>query len=379
MAATPPHSDVAVIGAGLWGLATAWATAAAGARVVVLDDGAARAGEVAARMVAPWSEVEDDEHPLHAALRDGASAWPALAERLRAASDVDPGFRRTGSLAVAARPAHLGQVRRLREVLRRVDHDATWLTGTALREREPGLGPSVAGGLELADEGQADPRRTLAALRAACARAGVRIEHRRVAALRRTGGTVTGLVTDDGTRIDAERVVLAAGWACGALDDRVPLRPVKGQILTLGPRPDAPTPIRRIIRTPDVYLVPRPDGRVLVGATSEEVGDRVVTAEAVHLLLDEALHTVPGLGALELVEQRAGLRPATPDGLPALGVSTDDGLAWAAGGYRHGVLLLLLVVAAAEALAGGRALPGRLDALSPDRFAAARPKAASCV
>lgn len=116
---------VAVIGAGPWGLAAAWAAGAQGARVTILDDGRPPTGAVAAGMIAPWSETEDDDQPLHATLRRAAEAWPSFASRLAAAGG-DPGYEPIGSLAVAARPEHLGVVRRLRDALERVGRSEPW-------------------------------------------------------------------------------------------------------------------------------------------------------------------------------------------------------------------------------------------------------------
>src|SRR5690606_31332538 len=144
--------------------------------------------------------------------------------------------------------------------------------------------------------------------------------------------------------VRAERVVLAAGWGAARLSDRVPVRAVKGQILRLRAPAGRELPIRRTVRSPAVYLAPR-DGELVVGATMEERADAVVTAGAVADLLEEARHAVPEVDELEFAEAAAGRRPTTPDGLPALGPDPEDGLVWAAGGHRHGVLLTPLAAA----------------------------------
>ena len=160
----------------------------------------------------------------------------------------------------------------------------------------------------------------------------------------------------------------AAGHASGRLSPRVPVRPVKGQILTLAPRADHPSPLRRMVRTPSCYLVPRPDGRVVVGATQEERGDRDVTAAGLLGLLEDALRIAPELAELRLAGAAAGLRPATDDLRPAIGAD-DDGLVWATGGFRHGVLLLPLAGDAIVAAARGEALPELARGFDPRRFA----------
>ena len=147
-------------------------------------------------------------------------------------------------------------------------------------------------------------------------------------------------------------MLVGAGAASGRLGAPVAVRPVKGQILRLRAREGDGLPIDRVVRTPAVYLVPRADGELVVGATSEEAGDLRVDAGAVQRLLEEAIHAVPGVRDLEWREAAAGLRPATPDGLPALAEDA-DGVLWATGGYRHGILLTPAVAEDAAALVAG--------------------------
>jgi glycine oxidase len=351
-----------VVGAGPWGLMTAWRAAQEGARVRLVDDGGRPAGHVAAGMLGPWAEADERRRSLHDLMRAALAAWPGTAADLSATSGRDPGLRATGGVVVAARPGEAALVRRRREVLRDWGEDPGWLAGPALRALEPGLGTAAIGGFELAAEQQVEPRALLGALRAAAGRAGVRVVTGRAVAL--DGGVRLA----GGARLVAGRVILAAGHAAGCLASRVPVRPVKGQILRLRAAAGAPVPLRRMVRTPAVYLAPR-DGEVVVGATSEERADTTVTAEAVAGLLEEALHAVPELAGMELAEAGCGLRPATPDGLPAIGADPDEpSLVWAVGGYRHGILLAPLAARAAVAAAAGRPLPSWAGALSPGRF-----------
>lgn len=347
---------------------TAWRAARAGARVTV----AAPAGEppaavVAAGMLGSWSEAADGEEDLHALMVRALGRWPDVAAELARASGRDPGHRPSGAVLAAARPEHIGLVRRRAQTIRAWGREAPWLGGDALREIEPGLGPDVAGGVDLAEEHQVEPRALLAALRAACEAAGVRFVDCAVAAVEGEV-RVDGARLADGRRLRAGRVVLAAGHAAGRLGSRVAVRPVKGQILRLAGG-GAQLPIRRTIRTPAVYLAPR-DDEVVVGATMEERADRRVTAWAVRDLLDEALRVAPELAELELVEASAGLRPATPDGRPVIGEDPADGLVWAVGGYRHGVLLAPLAGEAAAAAALGEDVPDWARGLAPTRPAA---------
>jgi glycine oxidase len=359
--------DLLVIGAGPWGLATAWRAAQAGARVTLLDDGAPAAAWVAAGMLGHRSEAVDSEDRLSPVLAHAVDAWPGFADELARAAGRDAGYRRSGAVLAATRPEHVPVVRRRLETLARRGEPADWLTPSRLRRIEPGLGTALSGGADLPDEHQAEPRALLEALRAACAAAGVRVVPARAEALLREP-RVRGARLADGRAARAGRVVLAAGWASGRLAARVPVRPVKGQILRLRSVGGAKPPIGRTVRTPSVYLAPR-DGEVVVGATMEERADTHVTAGAVADLLEEARRAVPEIDEMELAEAAAGLRPTTPDGLPALGEDPDDGLVWATGGHRHGVLLTPLAARTAVDAARGLAAADWARELSPCRFA----------
>lgn len=358
----PTSADVAVIGAGVWGLAAAWRLATGGAEVVLVDDGEPPTATVAAGMLCPWSEHEDDgERAFYEVLRTAAAAWPAFAAELEAASGLPSGFHRCGSVYVAARPEHLGAVRRVRDTLARNGRPEDWQDADDLSAVEPGLGPAVSGGIALDDEHQADPAVLVAALRAAAEAAGTTI----VPGSARLTADGIGV---NGHRVAAGAVVNAAGHAASRLSSRVPVRAVKGQIVTLAARQDHPSPLRRMVRTPSCYLVPRPDGRVLVGATQEERVDRDVTAAGVFDLLEDALRIAPELAELRLAGTAAGLRPATADLRPAIGTDA-DGLVWATGGFRHGVLLLPVAAEAVAAAARGEEAPAGTELFDPGRFA----------
>jgi glycine oxidase len=358
--------DYLVIGAGIWGLTAAWRLGTDGARVGVFDDGAEPAAAVAAGMLCPWSEREDDgEHDLDDALRAAATGWPSFATRLEQASGLPSGHAECGSVFVASRPEHLGAVRRLRTNLERAGRDAPWCDADAIRRLEPGLGPAVTGGIALDDEHQVDPQQLLAALREAARRVGVVVIDQRATSV------TPDAVTDAGRDTHrARRVILAAGHASSRLSQRLAIRPVKGQIITLRPRGDEPPLLTRLVRSPGVYLVPRRDGRVLVGATSEERSDRDVTVDGVYGLLDQALRLAPGLSEYGFDAVRCGLRPAASDTKPVLGPD-ESGLVWATGGYRHGALLLPLVDQVIAASVNGAGLPALLAPFSPTRFACA--------
>jgi len=179
--------------------------------------------------------------------------------------------------------------------------------------------------------------------------------------------------TTDGRELHADQVVLAGGaWSGRAswlpTDAIPPVRPVKGQVLYLrGPADDAVC--ERIVATERVYVVPRGDGRVAVGATVEERGfELTVTAGGVHELLREAYRVLPEIAELELTEAVAGLRPGTPDNAPLIGRGALEGLVVATGHYRNGILLAPITAEAVAALLAGEEPPAPVAAMTPERF-----------
>lgn len=343
-------ADVVIVGAGLIGLATAWRLAGAGLRVTVCDPTPGRqTSSVAAGMLAPVTEVEYGEEDLLALNLASARAWPGFAAELEEASGLPAGLHPTGTLSVAYDVDDAAVLTRLASYQRRLGLEVHELTGRETRKHEPLLAVGVAGGLWVPGDHSADNRKTVAALLAAVARAGVDLRVRRVATVLVEGEKASGVVLDDGTRLSCGTVVVAAGPWSGQLpgipEDVVPpLRPVKGEVLRLRVpeqyRPALSHTVRATARGFSVYLVPRPDGELVVGATSTELGyDTRVLAGGVYTLLRDARTVLPLTDELELAETVAGLRPATPDNAPVLGPSGLDGLLWATGHYRNGVLL----------------------------------------
>lgn len=338
MEATTP--DVVVVGAGAAGLATAWRAAQSGLRVVVFER---RPGEgassVAAGMLAPVTEADFGEDELLRLNLESAAMWPGFAAELEERTGMPTGFAQCGALVVAADRDDAAELRRVHDLQRSLGLDAEWLTPSAARALEPGLAPRVTGAIAAGAEAQADPPAVLAALRRAFEDAGGRIVMAHVRALHRENGRVTGVETDSGV-VDAGAVVLAAGAWSSELDSAARVRPVKGQLVHLRVRRGAAAPAQRIVRTPRCYIVPRPDGRVVVGATSEERGfDTSTDAGAVHRLLEAAWEVLPDIHELEFEGARAGLRPGTPDNRPLIGPASVDGLVYATGHYRNGILL----------------------------------------
>lgn len=379
----PRTPDVLVIGGGLIGLVTAWRAAQRGLRVAVADPapggGAAR---VAAGMLAAVTELHYGEETLLALNLASARRYPAFTAELEEAAGLETGYRACGTLAVALDADDRTHLRELHALQLRCGLASQWLTGRECRRLEPMLAPGVRGGLRVDGDHQTDPRRLARALLTACEREGVAFHRSEAVRLLLTGDRATGALLADGTRLAADRTVLAAGSLSGrlaGLPEEVvpPVRPVKGQVLRLRV-PEAYTKVngpflartvRAVVRGGHVYLVPRENGELVVGATTEELGwDTTVTAGGVYELLRDAHELVPGITELPLVETLAGLRPGSPDNAPLLGPTALPGLFAATGHHRNGVLLTPVTGdVMAEALTTGR-LPEEARPFSPLRF-----------
>jgi glycine oxidase len=375
--------DVVVVGGGVIGLGVAWRAAQAGMAVTVVDPSPGRgASWAAAGMLAPVTEVHYGEQALLRLNLAAADRWPGFAAELEEAAGRQVGYRRSGTLTVARDTDDNAALEDLYRFQLRCGLEVERLRSRDCRRLEPGLAPSVRGGVLAPGDHQVDNRALAGALLAACERAGVRLLADRATGLRLDGERVTGVTVAGRASLAAATVVLAAGcWSqeLGGLAAELlpPVRPVKGQLLQLrGPAAD---PLcRRNVRGLEVYVVPRADGRVVVGATVEEQGfDIRVTAGAVHDLLRAALELLPDVAELELVETVAGLRPGSPDNAPLLGPAGVEGLVVATGHYRNGILLAPVTAeAVAELLASGR-VPAAIAPFSPARLQAGTARSAS--
>lgn len=354
--------DLVVIGGGVIGLACAWRAASRHWSVTVVDPApGSGASHAAAGMLCPVTEVRYGEEPLLALALKSARRWPAFAAQLFEATGIDVGYRTDGTLAVAFDDDDLVALDELGRFQASLGLQVERLRARECRVLEPQLSPRVRGGFHVPGDHQVDSRRLLAALVAACQRTGVRVEQRRVASMQ-----------DDTVR-RADRVVLAAGCWSSSLNDEVPVRPVKGQILRLRFDPTEPPlahTVRAVVQGRSVYLVPRADGELVVGATVEEQGfDTTVTAGAVRGLLDAAIEVVPGAQDLELVESIAGLRPGTPDNAPIVGPSARDSrVIHASGHYRNGVLLTPVTADAVAAFLADGIVPPVVAPFGLGRF-----------
>jgi glycine oxidase len=320
-------------------------------------------------MLAPATEAEFGEDALAGLGLRSAERFPAFCDELAEASGRDPGLRRTGTLAVARDADEAEALERLLAYRSGRGLAVERLRPSQARRLEPALAPTVRLALLAPDDHSVDPRALVAALRAALDRAGVEWVAGRARRVLHDGERVSGLALADGRELHAAQVVLATGPHAVEAPDAVPVRPVKGQVLRLRD-PRGAGLVERTIRGADAYLVPRADGRYVLGATMEEQGfDRTPTAGGVYELLRDIAEVVPGVLELRVEELLAGLRPATPDNLPAIGPGTPAGLHWAAGHFRNGILLAPVTAdLVADMLAGGE-LPAWAACCDPRRFA----------
>jgi glycine oxidase len=371
-----------VIGAGAIGLACAWRLAQRGVDVTVVDpDPGSGASRAAAGMLAPVTEVHFGEEPLLALNLESARRYPSFVDQLEDEAGRSVGYRACGTVAVAADADDHAWLGQLHDFQLRLGLDAERLTSRECRRLEPGLSPAVRGGFRVKGDHQVDPRRLVDALLSASTRAGVSMVRRRAAEIRvGPGERVEGVALDDGSSMRAGTVVLAGGVWSGTLGGLPPgavppIRPVKGQILRLRQRGGPPLlnrNVRGLVAGSAVYLVPRADGEVVIGATVEEQGfDTAVTAGAVYQLLRDAYAIVPGLSELSLAEAGAALRPCTPDNAPVIGASWLPGLLVATGHYRNGILLAPVTADTVADIVTGTPTADVVRAFGPDRFAMA--------
>jgi glycine oxidase len=369
--------DLAILGGGIVGLSVAWRARALGLSVAVFERGVCGQGatHVAAGMLAPVSEVEfgqDGRRLLDMGMRS-AEMWPDFAAELEEASGVEMGLRRSGTLVVARDEDEARELERQLAFREELGLRAVRMRPSEARALEPALAPTVRLALHAPEDHSVDPRLVVAALRVACERAGVQLrEHTPVAGLEldasstrvvgvKLGGPRDGtwpVGADVGGDVDvgvlggrgscelvgAGEVIVAMGAWSGLLKDLpegagADVRPVKGQIMRLHD-PAGPGLLEGVVRFQGGYLVPRGDGRYVLGATVEERGfEPDATAGGVYELLRDAHDLVPGVSELRIEEIGVGYRPGTPNNLPLIGAGALEGLTWATGHHRNGILL----------------------------------------
>lgn len=370
----PTRFDVVVVGGGAIGLAIAWKAAGRGLRTTVIDpDPGHGASWAAAGMLAPITEVHFGEEPLLELNLRSQRLYPTFVEELERDASISVGYRRTGTLLVARDNDDNEALAEVFKFQQRLGLEVQRLRSSEVRELEPAVAPSLRGGIFVESDHQIDNRRLVEALLVACDRSGVILRRASIESVLISDGCATGVASSNGEVIEADQVVVCAGARSGDLTAiEVPVRPVKGQLLHLRHRDGGPK-LERNIRGLDVYLVPRADGRLVVGATVEEQGyDGAVTAGGIHDLLRYAYELVPGITELELVEIAVGHRPGTPDNAPLIGPTSVDGLHVATGHYRNGILLIPVTAASIVELLVSRETPPEIAPFSPTRFARER-------
>jgi glycine oxidase len=372
----PSRPKTVVIGAGVVGLSIAWRLAQAGCPVTVFDRAKAGRGAswAAAGMLAAAVETEPGEEKLLALTLESQKLWPRFAREIEAASGISIGYRDEGTIVVALTRDDAAQLRFSYEFQRSLGLDIDWLSGAEARRREPHLQPGISGAVLSPKDHQVENRLLGSALVRAARRAGVVLyEHCPVREVELSGGRARGVVSDRGSD-PADIVVLAAGaWSreiAGIPASYLPpVRPIKGQMLALSMDPAAPL-VRHVIWLPRGYLVPRLDGRLIVGATVEERGfDDKITAGGLLALIEGAWRAVPAIEELPVAETWVGFRPGSRDDAPMLGPSGIDQFVVATGHHRNGILLTPITAAAISAYVLTGRLPEVVTPFAPDRFA----------
>ena len=362
-ATLPERADVAVVGGGLIGLASAWRLAAAGLSVVVVERDAVGAGAslAATGMLAPAAEHEPGSDLLLPLALDSLARWPAFRDDLQRTSGLSIDYREDGTRVLAIGRDEVDRLRFRYELQRRSGVAAEWLSGQEVRRREPTLRPSVTAGVLCPLDHQVDPRLVMAALGLACRAAGVRVvEGCAATGLDWTNGRVTGLHTAQGT-VAAGTVVLASGaWSgeSGLLPDHLalPVRPLKGQSIALRTTRQTGT-LAQMVWTEQVHMAPKGDGHLIVGATVEDCGFRPgVTAGGLYALLEGARRVLPGIEEMAVEAVWSGYRPTSDDDAPIIDTLA-PGLVAATGHHRNGYLLAPVTADAVAALVTAGALP----------------------
>lgn len=367
---------VIVIGAGIIGLSTAWNLRCLGAAVTIVDPApAAGASHAAAGMLAPAAEVVWGQTPLYPLMQSSAELYPDFAAALARESGHDLGYSTSETLVCAGDRADLASLRELVDLQRSAGFAAGLITGSSARDLEPSLAPGVCGAVRIPGDHSIDPRRVTTALVSLLSESIIRA---RAHSLLRSGDRTIGVRLDDGTDLRADQIVVAAGTSCNDISGvpRLPLRKVWGEVIRLQApahlRPLLTRTIRGLVNARPVYVVPRPDGELVLGATSREDGRSQTSAGGVHQLLRDAERLVPGILDCDITDITTRARPGSPDDVPIIGRS-DPGCVVSTGYFRHGILLAPVGARLTADLVWGNqpdwAPAGALDAVAPTRFA----------
>lgn len=344
--------DTVIIGAGIAGLSAAWYLTRAGQSVTLIDPTPGLgASHAAGGMIAPTSEMVYQHITMRTLMSASAATYPQFIAELEEAVGHSVGFRSTDTLCLAATPADRDAFANLAEIQQASGMQVDQLTTRQARQLEPALSPSIAGAFLVPGDHQVNPRRLIRGLCEAIIADGrsTLLPHRVTEIVRHSDGRATGVQCSDGSTIHAESILLSPGASIAGIDgvpeyECLRLRPIYGDVLRARLRPGH-TPlftstIRGLVHGRTVYLIPRDDGEIVIGATEREDGLDGVLLEGAYQLLKDAQTIVPGTAHLELTEILARARPGTPDDLPYLGhLPGVRGLVVSTGYSRHGILL----------------------------------------
>jgi glycine oxidase len=369
------NADIVIVGAGVIGLSIARALARRGVRkVMIIERGlpGAEASWAAGGILAPQVEADhsDDFFRLACASRD---LYPGFARALKEESGVEVELETTGTLCVVFNDQDEEELQRRYEWQKSEGLQVEWLSSDRARELEPQLSSAITCALRLPNDYQVENRLLVKALIRANEKLGVSvITNCEVSSIQVASGTIRGVETSAGF-VSAPITILAAGAWSSLLSPSpaIKIEPVRGQMLCFDAQPQL---VRHVVYSSRGYLVPRMDGRLLAGSTAEHVGyDRSVTAEASIAIKSMALEIAPALKDLSLRDSWAGFRPRAKDDLPVLGPTDDvEGLVFATGHYRNGILLAPITGDLIADAVVGDVLPPLLKAFSPNRFRSSR-------
>jgi len=366
------NADVVIIGAGVIGCSVAWYLALANLRVIVLDkqQPGQEASSAAAGMLSPQSDTDTPDDFFRFCL-SSRELYPDFVVRLSEDSGIDVEYRTEGTIVAAFTEEESLILEKRARWQRASGLKIEYLTGEQARKLSPSLSKNIRSALYVPGDHQVDNRKLTKAVTTAAHRRGAETQHgKSVQEILTSGNRATG-VRVFGETINAGTIIIAAGSWSGLIGAPYcpPVEPVRGQMLALNSVSDN---LRYVFHTPRAYIVPRRDGRIIIGSTTERVGfDKSNTAAGIKGLLSGAIEAIPALESLPINEIWAGLRPGTPDGLPLLGPARSSGmenLIFATGHYRNGILLTPITAKVISNMILGQPVPESLKPYAPDRF-----------
>lgn len=369
------NKPIAIIGGGIIGLSIGWQLVRRSVPVMLFerDEIPGRgASWVAAGMLAPHSEVGFEEEEFLRLGVESLHQFPRFLDELAEDGGKHVALDERGTMIVGFHRDDTERIRRLFEFREHLGLPVRWLPGTEGREIEPLLSPKITGAIWLPDDSQINNRELVVVLKKAfVARGGIINENKQVTSVEIDGSSIAA-VHCGAERFETSAAVIAAGCWSNRIDGipdaiRPPVRPVKGQIVSL--RMDGEFDFKHVVRAPDVYLLPKDDGRLVVGATQEEMGfDTTPTAGPIMRLLERGWEAIPSIFDLAIDSIEAGLRPGSRDHEPLIGDTSVDGLFYATGHHRHGVLLAPITAYALCSLMVDGEMPELLKPFHPSRF-----------